>query len=875
MSTDTATFDLPTGFLTEAQEYVASVRECLIGNEKDPKQTLAEMHRLFSILSNSALMLNLDALAALVTPPAQLLGDLIEAEAELDSAESQKLMATLDQIEAQIDELMTPQTNTSQMSSGESDGLLLPPDLPPELVEIFTLEAQEHCQAIQQELDRLRKEPNNTDLLAEIRRVTHTLKGAAASVGFTPMAHLAHLMEDVTEQALNSHRILSSKEFDLLFDTTDVLDGLLGTETLPDLDAILNGIDTRYTQLLNGTVDLAIAQAPSDSSVPEMPLLPVRHSENFLRIPEEMIDTLINRVGEVVINRSAMVGQFGMLRDLLGELSHSTRRLRRITHEIDVQVERSAIGRLTSREDADMTFDPLEMDRYTLLHQLVRELDEVTADTSDVNNQLQYLSDDFNTTLNRERRLTTELQDGLMGSRLVSFHEIETRLRNTVRRTARDLGKQADIVLTGFDTQVDKTILDALADPLMHLLRNAVDHGIELPEERVKSKKAPAGLITLNVSRERGRVVLTLSDDGAGIDIAAVRRTALDQGMFSEEEQTDDKRVLDLLFEEGFSLAETVTHTSGRGIGLNIVRRGVEQLQGTLRLDTSARTGTTFTISVPITRAITRALFVRSADQVFAVPLEQIIAVLRLGPAELEEIQSQSVLHYEGRALRIYNLATFVCGVETVSDQRYGLIIESGDIDTAVLLDGLVGTQETVVKSLGSHLRRVHGVSGATISGDGRVILILDLLDLIGEEAATYRPASGKPKAQSPNPTRPHVLVVDDSLSVRRVVSMFLERSGWKVTAAKDGIDALEKISETRPDIALVDIEMPRMNGYELLSRIKTDPILQDIPVVFLTSRAAAKHRERADQLQVDGYLVKPYREEELLDTLIGVMPKQ
>ena len=875
MSTDTVTFELPTGFLTEAQEYVDSLRKCLSGNGKDHKQTLAEMHRLLSILSNSALMLNLDALAALVTPSAQLLGDLIETEAELDSAASQKLMATFDRIEAQIDELMTPQVDTSQMSPGESGGLLLPPDLPPELVEIFTLEAQEHCQAIQQGLDRLQKEPKNTDLLAEIRRVTHTLKGAAASVGFTPMAHLAHLMEDVTEQALNSHRILSSKEFDLLFDTTDILDGLLGTETLPDLDAILNGLDTRYTQLLNGTVDLAIVQAPSESSAPEIPLLPVRQSENFLRIPEEMIDTLINRVGEVVINRSAMVGQFGMLRDLLGELSHSTRRLRRITHEIDVQVERSAIGRLTSREDADMTFDPLEMDRYTLLHQLVRELDEVTADTSDVNNQLQYLSDDFNATLNRERRLTTELQDGLMGSRLVSFHEIETRLRNTVRRTARDLGKQADIVLTGFDTQVDKTILDALADPLMHLLRNAVDHGIELPEERVKSKKAPAGLVTLNVFRERGRVVLTLSDDGAGIDIAAVRRTALDQGMFSEEEQTDDKRFLDLLFEEGFSLAETVTHTSGRGIGLDIVRRGVEQLQGTLRLDTSAGTGTTFTISVPITLAITRALFVRSADQVFAVPLEQILAVLRLGSAELEEIRSQHVLHYEGRTLRIYNLATFVGGEDTVSDQRYGLIIESGDIDTAILLDGLVGTQETVVKSLGSHLRRVHGVSGATISGDGRVILILDLLDLIGEEAATYRPASRKPKAQLPNPTRPHVLVVDDSLSVRRVVSMFLERSGWKVTAAKDGIDALEKISETRPDIALVDIEMPRMNGYELLSRIKTDPTLQDMPVVFLTSRAAAKHRERADQLQVDGYLVKPYREEELLDTLIGVMPKQ
>ena len=874
MTTGTATFDLPAGFLIEAQEYVASLREYLTGNGKDHSQTLAEMHRLLSVLSNSALMLNLEKLAELVAPSAQMLGDLVEAESELDSAGSQKLMATLDQIEVQINELMTPPTEEKQMSSGKSGGLL-PPDLPPELVEIFTLEAQEHCQAIQQGLDRLRKEPDNTDLLAEIRRVTHTLKGAAASVGFAPMAHLAHWMEEITEHALDNQRVLSSEELDLLFDTTDTLDALLGIEPLPDLDTTFSRLDTRYAKLLNETVDPATALVPSESPTTEMPHLPARRPENFLRISEDLVDTLINRVGEVVINRSAMVGQFGTLRDLLGELGHSTRRLRRITHEIDVQVERSAIGRLGGHEDVDLTFDPLEMDRYTLLHQLVRELDEVTADTSDVNNQLQYLSDDFNATLNRERRLTTELQDGLMGSRLVSFHEIETRLRNTVRRTARDLGKQAEIVLTGFDTQVDKTILDALADPLMHLLRNAIDHGIELPEQRVESKKAPTGLVTLNVFRERGRVMLTLSDDGAGIDIAAVRRRAIEQGLLPEGEQADDKRVLDVLFEEGFSLAKTVTHTSGRGIGLNIVRRGVDRLQGTLRLDTSAKTGTTFTISVPITLAITRALFVRSADQIFAVPLEQILAVLRLDPAELKEIQSQNVLHYEGRALRVYNLATFLTGTDAVTDQRYGLVIESGDIDTVVLLDGLVGTQEAVVKSLGSHLRRVHGVSGATISGDGRVILILDLLDLIGEEATVHRPASRKPEPQTPKLARSHVLVVDDSLSVRRVVSMFLERSGWKVTAAKDGIDALEKISEVRPDVALVDIEMPRMNGYELLSRIKSDPTLQDIPVVFLTSRAAAKHRERADQLQVDGYLVKPYREEELLDTLLGVMQKQ
>ena len=381
----------------------------------------------------------------------------------------------------------------------------------------------------------------------------------------------------------------------------------------------------------------------------------------------------------------------------------------------------------------------------------------------------------------------------------------------------------------------------------------------------------------MTVSRERGRVIISLQDDGAGIDIEQVRQKAIQLGFASETDSLSPENIYNLLFEEGFSMAEKVTQTSGRGIGLDIVRRATSQLQGTVRVTSAVGNGSTFTISVPVTLAITRALFIRSANQEFAVPLDQIAAVIRLHKNALDEIREQSVLRHEGEALATYNLSEFLVGAgATLEGQAYGLLVESGDQNTIILIDQLAGTNEAVVKSLGTHLRRVRGISGATISGDGRVVLILDLVELIGAELPKFEVADPiLPGSQQPSPHSMHVLVVDDSLSVRHVVSNFLERSGMQTTTAKDGIDALEKLATVHPDIAIVDIEMPRMNGFELLSRIKSDPSTKDMPVLFLTSRSAAKHRERAKELNVDAYIVKPYREDELLSELTRLTRKR
>ncbi|MBN1121068.1 MAG: response regulator [Anaerolineae bacterium] len=884
MTTSMGSADLLTGFLSEAREYVDALRECLEAEETNGNSNqIAEAHQQMSILQNSAEMLELTEIAALAEPATELLKEKLDTEAQLSDSEGKKLASTLDQMEAYLNTLTGDSERKPEGSKKpRKTGPL--PSAPTELLGIFAMEAQEHLTAVQAGMEKLRDAPDDKPLMSEIRRVTHTLKGAAASVGFNTIARMSHLMEELLEQRIDNNQAVTPDEIDLLFDSADALNGLIEPDSnknidgLPDsaedVDRLIEAIDSRYELLLGKAYPQK--ESGGAQAVDESAALPQdKLTESFLRLSQASIDLLINRLGEIVINRSSLERYLSDLRGLLAELDYSSRRLHRVAHDIDLQIELSPLVTTGKFADGDSSFDPIELDRYTLLYQLTRELEEAVTDTRDVNKQLQFLASDFDTSLSRERRLTNDMQDSLMATRLVSFHEIETRLRRTVRRTARDLGKSVDLVLAGFETTVDKSILDTLSDPLMHLLRNAIDHGIEMPEDRLAAGKPETGLVTLTVTRQRGRVILTLTDDGRGIDSEALRTHAAQLGLITETETATDEDLLELLFEEGLSLAKTVTQTSGRGVGLNIVRRAVSQLQGNVRIESTPQSGSTFTISVPVTLAITRALYVNSTGQTFAIPLEQISAVVRLQPEQQQEIAKNKVLHHEGDVLAVYPLTWFIEGTtESGIDSPYGLVVGTGRHETVVLVDGLVGTSEAVVKSLGTHLRRVLGVSGATISGTGQVVLILDLVEIVTNKPEKKSGGKGGKRRSSRESSVRHALVVDDSLSVRRVVCSFLKRVGWQATAVKDGIDAMEQLAHTRPDVMLVDIEMPRMNGYELLSQIRSDPKLKNIPVVFLTSRSASKHRNRAEELKVDGYIVKPYREDQLLETLNEVTQK-
>ena len=867
--------ELLTGFLAEAHGYVSAMQKALLEYSGASDQArLEDILRQATILGGAAEMLELDAVGPLARSIAEALEPLVETGTTLSETDRQKLAATLSQIEEHVESPLEPAPSGDE-SSGSRMSL---PDLPPELLDIFVLEAKEHSQAIEHGLEHLRNRPGDLNLMSEIRRAMHTLKGAAASVGFAQMARLAHLMEEVLEQTLEGDGgQLSRQALELLFDSAGVLDNLLNPTQSGPASESFETVDQRYIDLLGTAYPPLEAVSTPEAANDDTVLQQTTHVEEMLRLSLTSMDLLINRVGEIIINRSGLDRQLDVLRDLLVEMEHSARRLRRVAQEIDAQIEITLpdVARNTAKDDA--AFDPLELDRYSSLYQLTRELEEISADTDNINTQLRFLAGDLDASLTRERRLTGELQDELLATRLVPFYELETRLRRIVHRAARDLNKEVDLILTGFDTKVDKTILDTLADPLMHLLRNAVDHGIEPPAARRTANKAAKGRVALTVVREHGRIVVTLSDDGAGIDLAHVHRRAVGLGMMAPSDRPSEQQLLDLLFQEGFSLSETVTQTSGRGVGLDIVRRAVHRAQGTVRIGNVPGHGVTFTISVPVTLAITEALFIQSCKTEFAVPLEQIAVVMRLETDLVDTVVRDGILRYEGRTLAVYDLAEFVQGPNGDKEtSRYGLVTERNDQDVVVLVDGMAGIHEAVVKPLGSHLRRVPGIVGATITGDGSVTLILDLIEIVGLRQTSVPQTVQTADISNLPPTprlaaAPHVLVVDDSVSVRRVVSSFLERMGWQTTEARDGIDALDKLAAERPDVALIDIEMPRMNGYELLARIKADPSLSSLPVVFLTSRSAAKHRERAALLGVDGYLVKPYNENDLLNELTRV----
>ncbi|NDJ34080.1 MAG: response regulator [Chloroflexi bacterium] len=864
--------DVLKGFVAEAHTYIHQMREAL-GELADDELAEVLCDKL-DVLSGSAEMFELGAVASTVEPVAARLAALAADPAqEFPAGLKDDLASKLDALEHQLAGLLP--------DDDQPQGTSYLPDMPPELLDIFVAEAQEHNQTIQRGLQQLKDNLANTDQMRHIRRAAHTLKGAAASVGFSRMAGVAHLIEDMLDFSIDhaaSHP-LTDEGYTLLSDAAYVLECLLEPDTGLDLDAFQRAIEDRF-QVLVG--DAAPQGAPPDvaPSEDEEPAAAYR-PEAMLRLPLATVETLISRVGELIINQGAFGEELVALRTLLNDLGYTSQRLERLAANLDERIENESLGLLKVTRDAtpDLMFDAIELDRYTALYQIARELEEIASDTSDISKHLGLFGQDFSSTLDRERRLTSDLQEGLVSTRLMAFSEIVPRLERIVQHTAQELGKAVDFTVTGADTRVDKTILDPLLEPLTHLLRNAVDHGIEPPDERINTGKSPRGTIQLNVVRDRGRIVLTLSDNGCGISPEAVRAKALKVGLIEPDAVLSDEETVDLIFADGFSIADRVTQTSGRGVGMSIVRRSIGNLQGTVRVKTAVGRGTTFILSIPVTLAIIRALFCISRGIAYAVPLEQIGAVLRLNTDLMASIDDDGILRIGEERYIVKDLGEFTdpeqrFGRRVAEDaSRYGLVVDLGEYRSAVLVDRLTGIRDAVVKSLGNHLRRVHGVSGATIAGDGSVSLILDLIEIIEEpeQIDVLRPA---PREVSHAQTM-HVLVVDDSPSVRRVVSGFLESIGWQVTAARDGIEALELLERVNPDAALVDIEMPRMNGYELLATIKETPGLSALPVVMLTSRSAAKHKQRAEALNVDGYLVKPYQEEQLVRELTRVVQRK
>ena len=591
-----------------------------------------------------------------------------------------------------------------------------------------------------------------------------------------------------------------------------------------------------------------------------------------VRVRSDLLDSMVNHAAEINIYRGRMEQQISDYRHNLGELDQTIRRLREQLRQVEMETEAHIHFRYEQQgESAGQEFDPLEMDRYSNLQQLSRSLIESIGDLRSLQELMENTTRESEALLLQQSRVSADLQEGLLRSRMIPFAGLAPRLRRILRQSAKELGKEVNLKLEGADGEMDRTVIDRMIAPLEHMLRNAVAHGIEEPAIREQQGKSPAGTLKIGFDREGPEIVLRIEDDGAGLDIEAIRRRAVERKLLDADADIADSDIMQFVLQTGFSTAVEVTQISGRGVGLDVVNGEVRQLGGSLHISSIAGAGTTFTVRLPYTLALNQALLVKAGEETFCIPLGSIEGVARLFPQELAGCyrEKDGILEYADNNYRLQHLGSLLgCGGMEQGMQQSRvpvLLTRLGEKRVAFQLESILGSREIVIKPLGAQLRGINGISGATILGDGRVVLILDIMSLSRLQG---RAAAPDMTASSRGSERLHVMVVDDSITVRKVTSRLLERNGFRVLTAKDGVDALGQLRENVPDIMLLDIEMPRMDGFELATHMRNDERLKHVPIIMITSRTGDKHRQHAKQIGVNIYLGKPYQESELLDSI-------
>ncbi len=668
-------------------------------------------------------------------------------------------------------------------------------------------------------------------------------------------------------------------------------DRLERTVTVPHGEGVLAGTETRLAQL---NAELAATTpavgAPEAESVegpaPPQPVPPGREPvalgerQEMARVDADLLDQLLNISGEASIARARLEQQLGSFDFNLGELSRTVTRLKEQLRSLEIETEAQILHKHEDEGPHRSEFDPLELDRYSSIQQYSRALAETANDVASIQQLLENLAKDTQNLLQQQARTITELQNGLMRTRMVPFQRHVQRLARIVRQAASDTGKRAELTVEGASGELDRQVLERMLPPFEHMLRNAVVHGIEKPEERVQRGKPDTGQIVLELQREGAEVMVRLTDDGAGMNLKAIRDKGVALGLIAPGHPVSDEDALQLILEPGFSTAGSITQQAGRGVGMDVVATEIKRLGGALHIETKAGEGSVFTIRLPLTLAISHALVVRTDEEYYALPLPTVEGVLRLSRQEVGAHLGRDApfFDYGGAKYRFQYLASFV-GLEPAALPGQDVtipvvLVRAGEHSTGLVADELVGSREIVVKSVGPQISSIRGISGATILGDGRIVIILDIGALVRAEWRT-RALAVPPAPRERGDRRTFALVVDDSITVRRVTQRLLERNGMRVLTARDGMDAVALLQENVPDVILLDIEMPRMDGYEVAAHVRNDPRLKDVPIIMVTSRVGEKHRARAIELGVDDYLGKPYQEAQLLDAIAPLVERR
>ncbi|MGQ9424933.1 Hpt domain-containing protein [Gilvimarinus sp. F26214L] len=864
-------------------------------------------------------------------------------DAATGSADPQSFQETTEAAEREAEALADIEAAAPEHSVPEEDNSRDAEEVDLEVFEIFIEEAEELLEEIDESVHEWESHWSDSSHVEALKRALHTLKGGARLAGLMGLGELAHEYESfLISRGENAE--VDQPFFDLvhayqdkLISATDKVKARLAGHVPDGLDEVMSaseefdpgaleepaeasapavGVESvgpaadPEPEQKSGTGADILPFAPKPRPQPETggaPSFPGREMvsgggagsaatggaaaarrqgpQEVIKVSAELLEELVNLAGETSISRGRLEEQNSELNFAIDEMESTVHRLQEQLRRLDIETEAQMIFRQEQMQEAE-DFDPLEMDRYSHLQQLSRSLMESASDLMDLTTTLNEKTRGTETLLLQQSRINTDLQEGLMRSRMVPFSRMVPRLRRIVRQISTELDKQVTFELDNVEGEMDRSVLERMVAPLEHMLRNAVDHGIETHEDRLRAGKPEVGRIVLSLGREGGDVVMRLADDGRGLNLDRIREKAIERGLMNRDAQLSDHDIMQFILHAGFSTAEQVTQISGRGVGMDVVHAEIKQLGGTMFIDSRWGEGTVFTIRLPFTVSVNRALMIQLGDDNYAIPLNTIEGIVRVSPFELEHYyqDENARFEYAGEHYRVRYLGSMLDQntlprLDTGSLPLPVVLVRSAEHAVAIQVDKLMGSREIVVKSLGPQFAAVEGLSGATVMGDGSVVVILDPNAIIRKEVAMLSPGA-RPIEVAPLPVQREerrqqvVLVVDDSVTVRKVTSRFLEREGYEVMTAKDGADALLTLQETIPDLMLLDIEMPRMDGFEVAKNVRSSSRLKDIPIIMITSRTGEKHRERALGLGVNNYMGKPYQEEVLLKNiyeLIGV----
>ena len=800
----------------------------------------------------------------------------------------------LDQASAAVTIVAARDGAAAEIASQASSAVDL--DLDAELAEVFVQEALDILDASDLVLAQLSRAPDDRSRLNDLRREMHTLKGSSRMAGFLVIGELAHALESLLDDVSRSQlrftppvSELLQRALDRLHGMVEVAKGLVQPQPADDLIEQLRecgaGPAPESLHVLSAAAaaaePLATARAPAPVAPAVEAPAPVGDGSDMVRMSAALLERISNQVGESSINRARIEQGVGGFRSHLGEMGQTLSRLREKLRRLEIETETQILFRYERSNDRlREDFDPLELDRFSELQQLSRSLLEVVNDLASIQGALDEQVQSMDSLLHQQEKIVRDLQENLTRTRMVRFDSLIPRMRRVVRLAAEELGKKAELLVEP-GAEVERGLLEHLAGPLEHVLRNAVSHGIERPPLRAEQGKPETGQVTLAIRREGSELVLAVMDDGAGIDFAAVRRKAVEQRLLAAEEPADRETLIACMMQPGFSTASQVTQVSGRGVGMDAIQDAVRSLGGSLAIASEDGQGTRLVLRLPFSLSVTRALLVRAGRESYAIPLAGIDGVVRVEPEAMREYLDDrgGELIWNERRYELRSLGGLLGGsaegLEDLDRPLPAVLVRSERSALALQVDAVLGSSEVIVKPVGPQVNSVPGVSGATILGDGRVVLVLEPAALLrsllgrrpGAEVERLREALvGSDQAQL------QIMVVDDSITMRKVTSTLLQRHGARVLLAKDGLDAAGQLEDSLPDALVLDIEMPRMDGFELAAHIRNQEHLWHLPIVMVTSRSGDKHRQRAMNLGVNAYLGKPYREEELLTALRQVL---